>query len=222
MKAELAWLNNTFIKTVTISNSMKLLLTSAGFENAQIGRKFVELVGKPASEIRVIFIPTASRTKEELRYVNKARKEILNIGVQGENIKTLHLDHHISYYEVKDFDAIYVCGGNTFFLLHQVRKTGFDKIVKQFLTDDKLYIGVSAGSILVCPTTEIAVPYDENDIGITDFTGLNLVNVVITPHYTDKEKKTVEKYRKRLAYEIIALTDQQACLVLDENVEIIQ
>ena len=116
---------------------MKLLLTSAGFENAKIGRKFVELVGKPASEIRVVFIPTASRTKEESRYADEARKEILNTGVRGENIKTLNLDHHISYPEIKDFDAIYVCGGNTFFLLHQARKTGFDKIIKQFLNDGK-------------------------------------------------------------------------------------
>ncbi|HLC81065.1 MAG TPA: Type 1 glutamine amidotransferase-like domain-containing protein [Candidatus Nanoarchaeia archaeon] len=219
-----AGLNNTFIKSAKVSNLMKLLLTSAGFENAKIGRKFVELVGKPASEIRVVFIPTASRTKEESRYADEARKEILNTGVRGENIKTLNLDHHISYPEIKDFDAIYVCGGNTFFLLHQARKTGFDKIIKQFLNDGKLYVGVSAGSILVCPTTELAVPYDKNDLGISDFTGLNLVDVVIAPHYSDKgkDKEIIKKYGKRLAYEIIALTDQQAYLVLGQNAEIIQ
>lgn len=196
---------------------MKLLLTSAGFENPKVGEKFVDLVGKPASKMRVIFVPTASRTKEELKYVDEAKKELLNIGVQSKNIKTLHLDHHISYGEVKEFDVIYVCGGNTFFLLSRVRETGFDKVIKQFLKEAKVYVGVSAGSILVGPNTEIAIPYDENDVGITDFSGLHLIDVIITPHYTPAEKKTIDKYRRQSGYKVVPLTDRQAYLVVDNG-----
>ena len=43
---------------------MKLMLTSAGFENDIIGKKFLDLLNKPVALAKVLFIPTASRTKE--------------------------------------------------------------------------------------------------------------------------------------------------------------
>jgi len=44
----------------------------------------LELVNKPVSEIKVLFIPTASRTKEELIYVEKSRQELLDSGILKE------------------------------------------------------------------------------------------------------------------------------------------
>lgn len=201
---------------------MKLLLTSAGFENQKIGKRFVELTKKQASKIRVIFVPTASRTREELKYVQEARKELLQVGIRSENIKTLNLDHPISYKEVENFEVIYVCGGNTFFLLAKVRETGFDRVIQRFLKEGKVYVGVSAGSIITCPTIEIALPYDENDVGLTDFRGLHFVDVIITPHFTKKDEEIIQKYRKQTNYPVIPLTDKQAYLVIDDRAEVIQ
>lgn len=202
---------------------MKLLLTSDGFENPNIGKKFLELIGKPASEIKVIFIPTAaSRTPEELKYTEFARNEIIITGVSSKNIKTLDLDHRIAYSEVKDYDAIYVCGGNTFYLLKKVRESGFDKIVKEFVDEGKLYVGVSAGSILVCPSIEISAPFDPNDVGLKDYTGLSLVNFVIAPHSGKKDEAIINEYRKKLPYEISPLNDGQALLALDKKIVVIE
>lgn len=39
---------------------MKFLLTSAGVVNASIEKALLELVGKPANEITVAFVPTAA------------------------------------------------------------------------------------------------------------------------------------------------------------------
>jgi peptidase E len=121
---------------------MKLLLTSAGFENPKIGKKFLEVVGKPAHEIKIIFIPTAATTEGEKYYVRKCEEELLGVDVKKQNIKVLNLDHSISHSEVANSDVIYVCGGNTFHLLDRVRKTDFDKVIKRFLEEDKVYIGV--------------------------------------------------------------------------------
>ncbi len=38
----------------------RILLTSAGFENPNIQRCFLELLRKPADEARALFIPTAA------------------------------------------------------------------------------------------------------------------------------------------------------------------
>jgi hypothetical protein len=43
---------------------MKLLLTSAGITTQSIADALIELVGKPASEIKVGFVPTAANAEE--------------------------------------------------------------------------------------------------------------------------------------------------------------
>ncbi len=201
---------------------MKLLLTSAGFENSKVGREFLKLIDKPVSEIKVIFVPTAARTKEELFYVDKSKEELLNVGIHAQDIKALDLDHKISFEEVDGFDVIYVCGGNTFYLLQKVREVGFGKITKQFLEKRGIYVGVSAGSIIVGPDIEIAGFGRKNDIGLRDFTGLNLVDVSVFPHFTKKDRQSLEKFKKKVDYPILPLTDKQALMVLGNKKEIIE
>ncbi len=195
---------------------MKLLLTSTGLANEKITSKFLELINKPVSKVKILFIPTAARTKEELYYANVSKKELLNLGIRKVNIQIIDLGKPL---KLKDFDVIYVCGGNTFYLLKKVRDSGFDRIVKEAVKQGKLYFGVSAGSILVCPNIDIASPFDPNNVNLKDLTGLNLIEEVLSPHYTEKEKEIIGKYRKK--YKIITLTDNQALVVIDNKQEII-
>lgn len=199
----------------------KLLLTSAGFENPKVGQEFLKLVNKPAEEIKIIFIPTASRTKEELFYVGKSKEELTSLGVK--DIKVLDLDHEVSYGEVKDFDVIYICGGNTFYLLHKVRESGFADIVKQFLDEGKVYVGVSAGSYITCPNIEMAnwKHPDRNDVGLTDLTALNLVPFLVTVHYEPDLKEDVKKGIDSTEYPVKILTDEQALSVINSEVKFI-
>ena len=200
----------------------KLLLTSTGLANKNITNQFLQIIDKPVSQIKIIFIPTASRNDEELHYVQESKKELLDLGILENNIKTLNLDKPVSFDEVEDFDVIYVCGGNTFYLLKKVRETGFDKVIIEFAKTDKLYFGVSAGSILVCPNIDIASPFDENDVNLTDLTGLNLTDVIVSPHYKDEEKTIIDNFKKKSQYEIVPLTDNQALLVLDGETKIVE
>ena len=193
---------------------MKLLLTSAGFEkNPKIGKKFLEMIGKSASKIKVIFVPTASEAESYRGYIEDDRKNLLKLGIKEANIKTLCLDHEIDYLEVENYNVIHVCGGNTFYLLKKVRESGFDKIIKKFIKSDGIYMGISAGSILMGPNIEIAKLGDKNVCGMTDFTGLNYTDVAIFPHYNEKESEKVEEFKKKVDYPVLALTDNQALLI---------
>lgn len=192
----------------------KLLLTSAGFENPKIRLKFLELVGKDPEEIKVLFIPTAAQTKEEKYYANESKKEILELGIKD------IIEYNLEGETPKEFDAIYVCGGNTFYLLDKVRKSGFDKRVIEFIDKGKVYVGVSAGSIIMGPLIGIAAPFDQNQIGLKDLTGLKLIDSVITPHYTPEEKKIIDKFEGE--HPIIRLTDQQAVLVIGEKEKVLE
>ena len=195
---------------------MKLLLTSAGFRNKEVEVRFIELLNKPVEEINLIFIPTASRFEDELKYVEISRQELIQLGIK--NIKTLQLDHQITKDEIDKADVIYVCGGNTFYLIQQIRQSGFDKLLKSF---QGLYVGVSAGSIVVGPNVEVSGPWDENDINLTDTTGMNIVNVALIPHYQRKEKSIVDDLKAKANYEIIKLTDNQAMLAENDKMTMI-
>lgn len=204
---------------------MKLLLTSQGFEkNPKIGKKFLELVSKPATQIKIIFVPTASEVENYKGYIEDDKKNLLKLGVKEDNIKTLLLDHRIDYSEVEDYDVIHVCGGNTFYLLKKVRDSGFDKIIKKFVKSGGVYMGISAGSYIVCPTIEAATwkHADRNIVGLKDLTALNLISFLITAHYIPKYKEIIDKAEAKTKYEVKRLTDRRALLVTDKKIRLIE
>ncbi len=195
----------------------KLLLTSAGFENPRIGKKFLELVNKPVSEIKVLFIPTASRTKEELIYVEKSRQELLDSGILKENIIDFNLDRELNDEELNTFNVIYVCGGNTFYLLYKIKESKFGDVTKELINNGVVYVGASAGSMIVGPDIKLTAFPDKNDINLKDTVGLSLVNTAISPHYCKEEEKMVKEWQEKADYKILPLTDNQALLVIDNN-----
>ncbi len=200
----------------------KILLTSAGFENPIVGNEFLNLVNKTPSTIKVLFIPTASRAEEELYYVEKSKEELLSIGIEEKNIITFNLDYDLSEEELNKIDVIYVCGGNTFYLLHRVRETKFDKVIMDFISSGKVYVGVSAGSVLAGPNINIRNLYKDNDIGIEDFQGLNITDIIVIPHYTEEEKEKIQRIKEETKYSIITLTDSQALLIINEDIKVIE
>ncbi len=50
--------------------------------------------------------------------------------------------------DLDDIDAVYVCGGNTAYLLSRVREAGMDAALQAFLARGGVYVGVSAGSAI--------------------------------------------------------------------------
>ena len=158
---------------------------------------------------------------EEVRYLKgfEVSDKIIKKGLTD---FSLNLDGKVLYNEVNSFDVIYVCGGNTSYLLHKVRETNFDKIIKQFVVNGGVYVGVSAGSIIMGPNTEISsLVGDKNDIGLKDFTGLNLADIAICPHFERKDYQLIEEFKNKINYSIVPLADNQAMLILDGKIKII-
>src|SRR3990167_3485011 len=109
----------------------KLLLTSSGFSNSKIGEEFLKLLDKNPTDVKVLFIPTASEYKlengEEMFYVKESEKELIGLGISKENIFWLDIKSIATAGDIHDYDVMYVCGGNTFYLMCHLKNTGFDK-----------------------------------------------------------------------------------------------
>ncbi len=196
---------------------MKLFLTSSGLRK-EYENDFLKLLGKNPKDTKVAFIPTAADPEKDKSYVKKSVDELRKIGITQINEVDLKNENAKSLKEkLSKADVIYVNGGNTFYLLDWVRKSGFDKIIPNLLKKGKIYFGVSAGSYLACPTIEMATwrHQDRNRIGVKDFSALKLVPFLITAHYTKDYKEIIEKEAKNTKYPIIALNDKQAVVVKD-------
>lgn len=128
--------------------------------------------------------------------------------------------------KLSQFDVIYFVGGNTFYLLYWIRKSGFGEIINQLLDQGKIYVGSSAGSIVMGPDIELAGWDDINEpdemiITLESTKALNIVPFVVSPHFVENDRKVLEERSKTVSYPIIALNDTQAVLYINGKYEIV-
>jgi dipeptidase E len=117
----------------------------------------------------------------------------------------------------EDIDIVFMQGGNTFWLLTEIRRTGFDELLPTLLDAGVIYVGVSAGSCVCCPTIEMA-GWKDPEIerhGIEDLTGMNLVTFLMTVHFEESMRELLHEKVGDVSYEVKVLTDDQAILVKD-------
>ncbi|MFH1315846.1 MAG: Type 1 glutamine amidotransferase-like domain-containing protein [Candidatus Uhrbacteria bacterium] len=199
---------------------MKLLLTSAGLAG-EIKDHLIRLVGKEPEQTLVGYIPVAVEVESDKSYAAVDRQELVDIGFKVIDVDIKNPSEH---QVLDDCDIIYVEGGNTFYLLDHVRKSGFDSKLSELIGQGKIYVGVSAGSILAGSSIEVSKYGDCDRYGITEFTGLNLVPFSITPHYNqDLESGTAEQINEfaQAGDPLVGITDSQAVLVVDDQISII-
>lgn len=136
---------------------------------------------------------------------------------------------------LKDFDFIWVNGGNTFILRRAMQASGFDTLIKELLAKDQImYGGSSAGSCVCAPSLRgidvgdrphpDAVPdnYPNKEI-IWD--GLNLVPFMIVPHcdqdwFRESANESI-KALEALGIEHIPLNDGEVVIIKDGKHEML-
>lgn len=127
---------------------MRVLLTSAGLETEEIKEYFVDMTGKDMSSVKALFIPTAAIDAGAIEVLPKCMNDLLKCGIQNKNIKVYDLHRGMDFEELRQYDLVYLCGGNTNYLLERINATGFHAALTEYIQADGLVIGVSAGSLI--------------------------------------------------------------------------
>ena len=199
-----------------------VLLTSAGFfdkaNNPRKGivKRFAKMLNKPFQDVKALFIPTAALTPHDMNwtYALRCKAHLLLLGILPENILTYDIDGSLSEKEAMAFDVIFFTGGNKPYLAKRVRETGFGEIIKRMVYENKVYVGISAGSMLAMSDFNVdKLPADNP----ADFTGLGLTGVYFTVHCPPGTPP-----RGDLPPPHIPLTDNQALAVRWNGYEIIE
>lgn len=213
------------VQTKIKQNEAKtLLLTSGGMP--QMYDEIIKLLQKPAYDVTVAFVNTAHKYMLEGgiddKDIDLQIMRDLGFNVQEVDIEGMNKNQIMDIFQLKDI--IFVDGGNTFYLLNAMRKCGFEGVIRKLLKQGKVYVGVSAGSIVAGKTIKPAVWLGDKNIGLKKLKGLGLVSFDIFVHYTpewmDIIKKQIPDEKKRIK-SLKILTDDQAILVQGKEAHLI-
>lgn len=105
-----------------------------------------------------------------------------NVGYQVDRYSVTDKSREAVREQIEAYDIIYMCGGNTIYLLEQLQQTETYALIKEAVRAGKPYIGTSAGSIIAGPQIP-AYLEDETDIELSDYTGFQFTNTIIVPHW---------------------------------------
>jgi dipeptidase E len=183
------------------------------------------LIKEEIDNKKVAFIPTASLHEGYTGYVGSARKLFKKLGASVTEIDISTEAYSTIQAVFEDADVIYFTGGNSFFLMGQLRKTETDELLKKELANGKLMIGESAGAIICAPTIQYIEQMDEKpeDYSQEDNEGLDLIDFYVLPHYlTAPFKKITERIMAEFSdLNICAINNHQAIIVNDEGSKVI-
>ena len=193
-----------------------MLLTSAGL-TPELGKELLLLVPTKPAETKVAFIWNANdpyATGESESYVLREKSTFESLGFTDHIDVDLRVPGDLS--KLDDCGVICVGGGNTYYLLKLVRESAFDIKLKEHLSNDKVYVGISAGSIILGTSIETAgvgSGADSNDVMLEDLRGLRQAPFMIAPHMSQKEKFSFDQFaRSRPLRPIIGIEDGMAII----------
>lgn len=209
---------------------MKLLLTSSGLTNDSIAKALFELTGKKPEETTVVFIPTASNVESGDK--DWFITDLINLKKQ--NFKSIEItdisavDERIWRPSLENADVLFFEGGNTYHLMRWLNKSGLTKLLPDLLKD-KVYVGVSAGSMVTNPDLALKlsqVIYEEDMLETEKLEGLNFVNFYFLPHLNSEwfkkmRRENIEIAAQEINRPIYALDDNSALKIVDNQIEVI-
>jgi len=197
-----------------------IILTSTGL-SANPVRQVAEKYFSALSDKSVVIVTTAAEEKENNKYSKLAESQFKYAGFTVIDFIDLESDPQTDF---SKYSVIYVCGGNTFKLLKYAREANFKNSIEELLERGGVYIGVSAGAIILAPTIKAAASIDPNSniVGISDFTGLNIINFEVHPHYEPREEQEILDYEKTVVYKVIRLTNTRAFVISANGEEFVK
>lgn len=131
----------------------------------------------PASA-KVLFVPFADTNNKY--YIALCKQALLLCGINKSNISTLTSHTH----KTAKADIIFVSGGNVCALKDELIKIDWLGEIKNRINNGTIYIGDSAGSVILGSTIEHTLEYEPYDKPLTDYSGLNIIDKGIVVHYS--------------------------------------
>ena len=212
---------------------MKLLLTSAGINNASIHSALVDLLGKPVADSNALCIPTGGYGSPygspggAWRFISGHSDQPMaelgwkSLGVlELTALPSIEKERWVRW--VRETDVLLVNGGDALYLSHWMRQSGLADLLPSLR--DTLWVGFSAGSMVMTPRIGDdfvgwkAPSGDDSTLGIVDF---SIFPHLDHPSLPENTMADAERRATSIAGPAYAIDDDTAIKVVDGAVEVV-
>ena len=214
---------------------MKLILCGGGSgeQNTIANQKLNEIIdnSKP-----ILYVPLAMDEKDFpydgcYEWITGELKNVEKSGI--DMVRTFD---ELASKNYSDYGAIFIGGGNTYKLLKGIKESGAFKKLKEYVQNNGVIIGGSAGAVIFGEDINIISVMDPNDVNLLDTKGFDMISgISIFPHYTNTksrltEEENIERHNIFTNYiceysknkgKVIAIPEEDAVYVNDNDIEII-
>ncbi len=194
---------------------MKLFLNGGGStkELAMTMSKVNEVMnhGKP-----ILYVPLAMDETEHPydECYEWFQKQIANVNVIGVDMPRTF--EQFALFDFNNYSAIFIGGGNTYKLLKGIKDNGIFEKINEYLDNDGIVIGCSAGAIIFGYDINSCLAMDRNDVNLVDTKGFNKLNgKSVFAHYTNS--KTEEIHKKYTDFLIEYSKKNEAVIAIPEE-----
>ncbi|SHL91044.1 Type 1 glutamine amidotransferase-like domain-containing protein [Myroides odoratimimus] len=187
---------------------------------------FSDFAGEEVKGKRVTFIPTASVVEEYVGHVENDKKAFESLGIIVDVLELSTASNEEIIEKVTTNNYIFMSGGNSFYLLQTLKEMGADYLIKVEVSKGKLYIGTSAGSVVMCPDIRYIEAMDDKSFApkLTEYKAMGMIDQYPLVHYgcepfTEVAEQVYQEYKDKLP--LVLLNNYQVLTVQNQEIEVL-
>lgn len=205
---------------------MKIFLCGGG--SGEVAKKSTIKFGSVIDKTKpLLYVPLAMESYRYDSCLEWIRKEMSLIDVTNIDMVTSAKD--LAGKNLNNYCAIYIGGGNTYKLLKDIKDSGSFKKIQQYINNDGIIFGGSAGAIIFGKDIDSCKTQDPNDVQLAETQGFDVLSgYSLLCHLNrndgikfnrDKNSEYLIEFSKN--NKIIYLPDDDTIFVNDNKVTII-
>lgn len=171
---------------------------------------------------KIVFIPTAGNVEPYTGYIDEGIGMLKSLGYEVEIHDITKFDETYLKDKFLKTECICISGGNTFYLLQEIKRKNLVEVLLKRIKEGLFYIGESAGAIIMSENIEYSQMMDDKSIAseLDDYTGVNVFDHYVLPHigeypFEESTQKILENYQDKIS--LVAINNSEAILVNDSG-----
>ena len=103
----------------------------------------------------ITFIPTAGNVEPYTGFIDEGIAMLEDLGYQLHLLDIVKVEEPVLIQELESAACVCISGGNTFYLLQELKKKHLTELLARRIREGMFYIGESAGAIIAAPDIEL-------------------------------------------------------------------
>ena len=171
---------------------------------------------------KIVFIPTAGNVEPYTGYIDEGIEMLKSLGYEVEILDITKFDETYLKDKFLKTECICISGGNTFYLLQEIKRKNLVEVLFKRIKEGLFYIGESAGAIIMSENIEYSQMMDDKSIAseLDNYMGVNVFDHYVVPHlgeypFEETAKKKLDTYQDKIS--LVAINNSEAILVNDSG-----